>query len=235
MGDYRKAIDYTLRALKIAKKLENEARQVLCFINLGEIHNLLGDYKRSTYYLEKLLAFNSALVDPVSKARLFISLAFMYHSQNKILESKKYQTRSINLVKNIQKSRILGQLYLKIGNLKFFSESYKTAIKYFNSALSLAIEFMDKDSEAIANVCLGSSYAKIDNMRLSEKFHDEGLRLAKRLNNATLQSVININLGKINYLANPNKSFTYLEKFIHLNEKFGKQLLEEEQKILFFG
>lgn len=234
-GDYRKAIDYNLQALDKAEKSSNEARQVICFTNLGEIYHTLGDYKKSIFYFEKLLNLRSALIDRASQARLLASLAFMYHSQNRLLESKDYQAKLVKLMRRMKKSKTLAQLKLKIGNLDFFSESFKAAIKRYMSALRLAKEFKDKDSEAIAYVCLGSSYAKIGNISLSKKFNHDGLKLAVRLKDVTLQSLINLNLGKISYLTDPKSSFTHLKKFILLNEKFGKELIVEEQKTLFFG
>ena len=55
LGDYNKAIEFTEKALEIAKECKNRAVELTCYGNLGNAYRDLGDYNTDVLsFIKKL-------------------------------------------------------------------------------------------------------------------------------------------------------------------------------------
>ena len=63
LGDYRKAIEYHEKRLKIAKEIGDRAGEGRAYGNLGNAYDSLGDYQKAIEYHEKHLKIAKEIGD----------------------------------------------------------------------------------------------------------------------------------------------------------------------------
>jgi hypothetical protein len=80
-------------------------------------------------------------------------------------------------------------------------------------------------------VALGATHMSTGTKDLFNTYHQRALKIAKEAGDIDLQYLINLNLGKANYLSDLKNSYNYLKESIQLNEKIGNRIIEEESHI----
>ena len=78
LGDYRKAIKYLKKRLKIAIEIGDRGREGRTYGNLGNAYQLRGDYRKGIEYLEKHLQIAIETGDRVEERRAYGNLGVAY-------------------------------------------------------------------------------------------------------------------------------------------------------------
>jgi len=90
LGDFRKAIEYYERSLKIAKEIGNRAGESNCYGNLGNAYWSLGDFRKAIEYLEKFLDIAKEIGNRAGESKCYMNLGHAYWSGcSEIRKSKK--------------------------------------------------------------------------------------------------------------------------------------------------
>ena len=74
LGDYRKAIEYHEKRLKIGKEIGDRAGEGRAYGNLGNAYDSLGDYQRAFEYHEKHLKIAKEFGDWAGEGAAYESL-----------------------------------------------------------------------------------------------------------------------------------------------------------------
>ena len=80
LGDFKKAIDYHERHLKIAKEVGDRSGEGNAYGNLGNAYDSLGDFKKAIDYHEHCLKIAKEVGDDISIAKSFQNLGVAFES-----------------------------------------------------------------------------------------------------------------------------------------------------------
>ena len=78
LGDYKKAIEYHQKQLKIAKEIGDRAGEVAAYENLRNACQSLGDYKKAIEYHQKGLKIAKEIGDRAGEKAVYRNLSNAY-------------------------------------------------------------------------------------------------------------------------------------------------------------
>jgi len=208
-----KAIEYYQKTKGANKKKSNSYR-LLAAINIEE--------KRFDEALKHLLKVKDIYEAPnfenkESKINILKDIAYLYLEMDNYVMSMKYLNESISSAKTNDKSTILADCYLILGNINSRQKNYIKAIEFLNLSKEIYIQTNDMLSLAGCNSKIGINHYNNSSYTKAIEF----LEIAKK------QSAdISYNYGLMENLIYLGRSYTKLN-----NIKTAHSFLEKAKKI----
>ena len=95
MGDFRKAIEYHERQLKISKEVGDRAGQGIACGNLGIAYRSLGDFQKAIEYHERHLEISKEVGDRAKEGIAYGNLGIAYRSLGDFQKAIEYHERHL--------------------------------------------------------------------------------------------------------------------------------------------
>ena len=140
-GNYPKALEIYLQALKIAEESNDEEGISISLSNLADVYFYEGDLKRSIDYSYLAMALGRKLHDSIRLNTVLQNLGDTYEKINQLDSAMLYSRLGYQMavsLRNINSQGIglsnLGNIFLKLGEMDSAMEYYKAAIPYFKEA-----------------------------------------------------------------------------------------------------
>ncbi|XP_067019965.1 uncharacterized protein [Acropora muricata] len=221
LDEYRKAIEYHKKQLKIAIESSDRSGEGRAYGNLGISYQLLGDYGKSIGYHKKHLKIAIEIGDLSGEGTAYANLAVAYQSlgddQNSI-ECLEKHLISLKIGKRSGEGKAIGNLsnsYQLLGD-------YRKAVKYHEKHLKIAIEIGDRGGEGAAYESLGIAYKSLGAYRKAIQYHKKHLKLAIAIGDRRGEGRAYGNLG-ISYqlLGDYRESIGYHQKHLKIAIEIG--------------
>ncbi len=149
------------------------------------------------------------------------NIGIIYEQMGDRKNTTKYAIALINFQEKNKLIPLKTSPYAQIGsNLKFYKK-YSEALKYFNKALSLEIQYKNKVGIAIAENNIGNVYDDLKNYKLAINHFKKGLKYAEDANYKLLQTDLLTNIGRI---YQRNKDYITSEKYLKKSEQISREL-----------
>ena len=167
--DYKKALEYYKKALKLGKKIKDKKKEANSLKNIGILYSEWSQYHIAETYLKQALVLSEKSDIVYLKTNVLHALGFNYTYQNKGHLAVKFLTQSLILSKELEyKEKIfqnyyfLSQAYMSIGNGEKAKQYYKKynmlnqdankklnnlKIKYETEKQEQEIEILNKEQE----------------------------------------------------------------------------------------
>lgn len=116
----------------------------------------------------------------------------------------------------------------------YFRETsdFKTAIYFYEKCLEISETMDDARRQCVANLCLGLTHDKLNEVLKSIKYHERHLALAKHINDNTAQDVASRHLIEVykKYAAEYEKEKDYKQAIIYYNLCLESALIVDDLK-----
>jgi len=237
------AIFYCEKALKIAKKINNNAKLSSVYKNIGVLYFIKGNIDSSLYFyyqgLEKcdnkldsadfLLNIGTSLIQKGEYKKAFENIDIAESTFREIQNQKNHKNKLIFLLVNT------GVIYSQQGLNKKAIETYLEVLKFGGDSI-------DMETQGIINQNLGTIFGSQKDFNKAEEYFNQAYDIYLKLNSVTYICDILINLSIINLdKKNYQKADSLLNvvlkmsELAHLENKKAKVLtnfgrLNEEQK-----
>ena len=196
--DPQKAIEYSIEAIKKAKKINYKKGELKGYTNLGGIYLRLSDFKQSKRYIDTtmLLAKEINYYELIVRSYHNYGTYFYYHQQ---YDSAIYNyQKALDLAfKKFNDTITIGKLYNNIASCFNLSGNYKQSLTYYLKSLKLNEIIKDNEGITMANGNIGVVYFYMKNYKEAEKYFTDGLKMALKINNKYQMSAITMNLGAV--------------------------------------
>lgn len=132
LGDYTKALDYGVEALKLAEELEEPVSRFSALSNLSDVYILIGEYEKGSGYLQELIELNQQLgFDQTQLANLYNGLGENYRLSDRpneaIASYEKALSYSLTALDSLVPISNIADVYVRMDNLpKAFEKGYKS-------------------------------------------------------------------------------------------------------------
>ncbi len=160
--DYIKAVEFAQQAKDLSEKKELKKWEAKADRLLGNIFLAMGDYKKASAHYFNSLKFNEAEKDTIGIASVCNNLGALYDRLHEYDKALTYYFRAQDLVNHLKSSEQLKfrlpSLFNNIANVYQSKGDSKSALQYYEKALSIAIETNDKALQGIAYNNLGKLY-----------------------------------------------------------------------------
>ncbi len=143
-GNYRQALIYYFKFLKIVKEIGDKKAIAACFGNIGEVYMDLGNYVKAIQYHMKSLKVQEELENKIGVADCFNNIGIVYYYQGNYEKVIEYFLESLKIREELgDKKGIAGSLN-NIGIFYKNQNKYEKAIEYYMKSLKISKELGDK-------------------------------------------------------------------------------------------
>ena len=117
-----------------------EGRSSDACANLGNLYQLLGDYKKAKEYYERSLLIAKEVFDNAGEGRAYSGLGVVNHLEENFQKATEYHTNDISIARqmgnSVQEGRArcnLGNVYVSLGNFQKALECYQSSVNIFDN------------------------------------------------------------------------------------------------------
>ncbi|MBC7863163.1 MAG: tetratricopeptide repeat protein, partial [Bacteroidia bacterium] len=236
LGDYPKAIDFTLKSINICEREKNVRGEGKGFSALAIIYCYLGDFGHAKENFRQVLAISEKLNDERMKFSCIANLAATFNAEKKLDSAEVFYYKALEyyLSKNLKGD--LARVYLNLGNLEIERKNLKKSIEYSLKALKLYRETDDKLSLCLIYINMGALYAEAKEYTKGVVMLDSGLVLAREIGSKDKMNLALQNLAITwNSMGNSEKALGYLEESTALKDSLlsegnGKSISEMQTR-----
>ena len=222
LGDYRKAIEYHEKHLKIAIEIGDRGGEGRAYGNLGNAYWSLRDYRKAIQYHEKALKIAIEIGDRGEEGGAYGNLGIAYRSLDEYRKAIEYQEKLLKIAIEIGDRGGEEGAYGNLGNAYQSLGDYRKAVEYHEKHLKIAIEIGDRGGEGRAYGNLGNAYWSLGDYRKAIQYHEEALKIAIEIGDRGEEGGAYGNLG-IAYrsLGEYRKAIEYQEKLLKIAIEIG--------------
>ena len=222
LGDFRKALEYHERHLKIAKEVGDRAGEGRSYGNLGNAYHSLGDFKEAIEYHERRLKIAKEVGDRAGEGGSYCNLGNAYHSLGDFRKAMKYHERHLKIAKEVGDRAGEGNSYGNLGNTYDGLGDFKKAIEYHERHLKIAKEVGDRAGEGSSYGNLGNAYGRLEDFKKAIEHHERRLKIAKEVGDRTGEGSSYGNLGNAyGRLGDFKKAIEYHELDLKIAKEVG--------------
>lgn len=225
--DYKTAIDYYLRLLKILEPQGNLKIYPEILVQLGTSYFKLQDYDKALDYYYLFLELPQVQSSPKEKAKGIGSIASVHQKVGNYEDSYQLQIDALKIREAENDSAGIGRSLYELGTLMFYQKNYELAREYYQSSLNLSKAMGNKKATLSCLNAMGTTYQGLDSTNLVLPYLEEALALARELGKKSAEAYALHNIGA-HYLE--KKSFFqtaeayFLESYqikLDLDDKWG--------------
>ncbi|PZX47578.1 tetratricopeptide repeat-containing sensor histidine kinase [Algoriphagus chordae] len=174
LGEYREALFYALKGLKLSEDLKDERRINLGYIMLEDTYDKLEDQENWLKYVKLAKVFAEKSENGLRNADLDFKLA-RYYLDKEIYDSASYYSeKGLAYYSENNYGEGLTRGYILRGKIFFSQKEYQKAIQEYQLALK---HMNNEESRQIASVShnLGISYSRIGNYNKADEYLNQAL------------------------------------------------------------
>ncbi|MEX2234356.1 MAG: tetratricopeptide repeat-containing sensor histidine kinase [Cyclobacteriaceae bacterium] len=178
--DYEKAMDFFIRALGMEDSLQLEPRQVLTYVAIARVFEVVGDYYKSAQFLDHALNLNEARGDINSRAMILNNLGKVNASMGRIEEAFSHYQQVLRYKEDIDK-QFEAEALFNIGHLYSLQGNHAKALEGHKKALAITRDLKDPYTEALSLTDIGLVYGSMQNNEKSLANHEVALEIRQAL------------------------------------------------------
>ena len=161
--DFKTAINYHERDLKIAKEVRDRAGEGRAYGNLGNTYCSLGDFQNAIEYQERYLKICRETRDRAQEGRAYCNLGNVYYSLGDFQNAREYHERHLKISKEVGDRAGEGKAYGNLGKAYHSLGKFQKAVKFYKKSV---IAFDHIRGNLISNdewkISLGNTYDDIN-------------------------------------------------------------------------
>ncbi|XP_044167575.1 LOW QUALITY PROTEIN: tetratricopeptide repeat protein 28-like, partial [Acropora millepora] len=222
LGDYRKAIEYHEKHLKIAIEIGDRGGEGRAYGNLGNAYQSLGDYRKAIEYHEKSLKIATEIGDRGGEGRAYGNLGIASWSLGDYRKAIEYHEKCLKIAIEIGDRGEQGRAFGNLGIASWSLGDYRKAIEYHEKLLKIAIEIGDRGGEGGAYGNLGNAYQSLGDYRKAIEYHEKHLKIAIEIGDRGGEGRAYGNLGIASgSLGDYRKAIEFHEKLLKIAVEIG--------------
>lgn len=233
-GDYKKAVEYVLKAYAFYKKNNDRKGTATAAYTLGVAHERMGNYTLAAEkYFESLHIFESLPGEDRLTGNSLAAVAVIYFLQRDYKKSLDYSFKALAKQETAKNTMGIANEYIAIADTYNELRDSANAIKYNLQALEIQQKLGNRFAQALIYFQLGKLYHNNYNLSLSYHFKAEKLftALSDNSNFATFNRgeigrlYFEAAQGKVNSTVNSTEDYTPKDKAILL--QLAEQYLQK--------
>jgi tetratricopeptide (TPR) repeat protein len=220
-GDYVKALDYYMKALKMNEETGNEKRNAAILSDIGIVYYDQGDYPNALDFYLKALSMSEDLGNKNGVAATLADIGIVYSEMGDTSKAVDYFQKALKMDKELGYEQLeadnlisIGQIYSDKGDVSKGLDCYREAIRLFE-------KFGDKAGISATTSSIGSAYIMLGNSSQALNYFEKALKMDEELGN---KSGIAANKGNIGELYTKLGKFKEAEDYLKQSETLSDSI-----------
>lgn len=245
--EYPKALEESLKLLKLSKERKDIKTQILINYLIGEIFTFSRNYNKSLFYYKESTKIYKQLneVSHLDKFKLeldrtgfhFVDNLFKigssYHNLKEI-DSAKYYYNKVIKIESLDNLflEIKAKAYNNLSNIYFYYENpdFKKAESYALKSIEIKKKLGDKISEAISLSSLAGVYLEKKEYQKAKKFYLIAINLIENNNDdksVKYKEIFYDNISWAMYNQKDYKAYNYLDKSFNIRDSLRSAEIQD--------
>lgn len=221
-NDYKQAITYLKKALKIREQLNDSIDIAATYNKLGVNYRYIAQYDTALLYLFHCLSINETIRHPKGISKALNNIGGIYRKLGTDSIALKYYLRALQINRSINDSTETRRILNNIGVIYRGEKKYVKALEYYNASLDIAIAQKQSDAMAQTFNNLGILYNEINRPKEALSYFNQALTINRQHNNKrsisiSLRNIAHIYFTQRRYL----EAEAYLKEALTTVEKLG--------------
>jgi len=217
----RLALDYFLKALKIAEEINNKPKTVKYLIGCGMIYKSLGNNSTAIECYEKAIKIAEEFSDKSLLAAALTNISIVYSSEgnaDKALEGyQKVLDVSGASVKKTTIARVLNNMGAIYGN----QGNRPKSLEYHFKALKISEEVNDRLGILLSFTAIGMANIGSADYQIALEYLQKALKIAEELKNKRKIALCLTTIGDIYIQTNNSQALEYFNKALVIAEEMA--------------
>ncbi len=196
-GDYPKALDYYLKALKIAEETGDKPLQAKTLGSIGIAYRSIGDYTKALDYDLNTLKIDKEIGAKSGIAYDLSNIGIIYCDQGDYSKALDYIMKALKMEEEIGDKNGMALDLGNIGSAYQGLGAHPKALDSYFKALKMTEEIGDKSGMAADLGSIGTLYCKIGKFKKAEEYLEKAI-------------TIDSSIGEKNFLKEFEESFSQL-------------------------
>jgi tetratricopeptide (TPR) repeat protein len=188
-GQYEKAMQYALKAVKASELVDDETNKGDCYTTLGQIYSRIHDYSNAINALHKGLTIRQNIKDEKATASSLNLIARNFVLSKNYEEAKNYYTQSLTLRKNTNDEDGIPWTYLGLASLYSEQENWDLSLEYYQKAEKSNLK-QEKRFDVLCLLGKGKIYLHRSNISESIVSLKKALAISQELKITSIQSEV---------------------------------------------
>ncbi|MEN8120390.1 MAG: tetratricopeptide repeat protein [Bacteroidota bacterium] len=216
-GDYDKAEEYHLKALKIFNSINNSEGISGCHNNLGMIYAIKGDFISAVKHYEKSLVIDKKTNNINGIANSLTNLGNVFQKQGNYNQAIEYYIEVLKIREKLNDKTGIADVYNNIGALNEKQHEYDKALQNYQKALILYIESQNrrKSSNVLHNI--GFVLSTQEHYTQAIEYYFQALEIRKEYGAKKGIASTTLNIGELYQKLNKyNEAYRYYSESLKL-------------------
>lgn len=230
-GDIAAALDYNLKSLDVAQKLELVSEYPIILNNLANLHNDLNNTEQALKYFMECAEINEELGNEKSLATNYNNIGSFYRGENDYNQSLEYFRKALEIRTRIKDEYGLSYTYSNMGSVFEKVGELDTALFYYTKGLDIRRELNLNRATSTSLFKIGNIYLIKNSLKLAEEFATESHEIALKWDylyeikeSAKILYKINKEKGRV------DKALSFFEVYSSLHDSINS--IENQRAIL---
>lgn len=216
------AIDYAVKAEKLAQNIGYQPGLAMAYHNLGVLYADKGNNELALEYYGKSLRIQRILNNQKAMSHLYDNMGLIYRRQQDYDKALEYHNLSLKIKKDANDSIGIAYSYENIGLIFSEQGKYDKALIHYYNSLRLKEALNDKYGIANSHGNIGVIYLKIKSYDQAQVNLERALSLFQEIGNKTGIAECQLYLSDLYiYQKNYTKAIDALEQCLAINNEKG--------------
>ena len=180
-SNYKQALDYHTKSLKIKEEIGDKNGIALSYNNLGIIAWYQGNYKQALNNYEKSIKIEEETGNKSRIATSLNNIGLIYDEQGDYAKAIDYYTRSLKIKEELGNKRGIAISLNNIGFIYDQQGDYVKAMDYYSRSLKIDEELGDKDGIASSLNNIGDIYSEGEDYTKAIDYYTNSLKIVEEL------------------------------------------------------
>ena len=195
-GDYRKALSWYKKSLKISETFKDKKFMASTIGNIASIKEKQGDIPSALEYFHKNLNLRVAAKDSLEEARTLNNIGSLYFKQGEIDFALEYFHKSLKIVLALKDEYLILTTLNNIGASYYTKRNFPKAIDYYTQSIAMSKKLNYKTSMSDGYNNLGKLYQEQQEYQKAFSFYLEAIEISKELGDKERISRTSVNIAR---------------------------------------
>jgi signal transduction histidine kinase len=232
-GDNEKAVEYSLKALAIAERLNRKDLLQDAYGSLQRVYISRTEFDKAVIYGKKAIDLAEEMKDKKRVVTQSYNLAFTYNVMKEFDQSFALSKEIIAICKEISEPRIESYALYNLCSISLRNEKNDDALKYGMQCLELARKNTDKGIEAASLAAIGSALIQLKKYKEAEGFILLALAIKEKGDDKLGIAEVKDILSNVYFaMGDPKKAYAYEREAEDFSDSYHQSILSRQSSDL---
>jgi len=222
MGDYDKAMEIYMSALKQSDVLGDKRGMSNGLNNIGILHYMKNDYEKALDCLGKSFAIQEELGDKRGMGNCLNNIGLVHKIKNDYEKALDYYGRSLAIQEELGNKRGMSACHINIGIVHNSKGDYEKALDYYGRSLAIREELGDKRQMGYNLNNIGNVHQNKGDYEKALDYYSRSLAMQEEIGNKdgmaySLHNIGNVHKNKGDY----ERTLDYYGRSLAIREEIG--------------